>query len=359
MTAAQQAAAALRNWLDQPEGYDYLLRFVGSMARSAATRPANVLETLSASEQADARQDLCHDFLVFLLDHGLAALHRHPEQAQLLLAGQYRRVLELAWGRFAWRQQDRERSRDLNPRGYLYRRLREILRQDKQFVLVTTARKYPCYHPAQVVLEGHEIFLDATEAARSAPWPAPQARPGQTPERYLFAADWLVETSLLFWEAVRQRAGRPVAVPIRDLVSYLAEHHPWLNRPLRQEGDVSDMAERLDSGGENPEERCQRLAALRAIGPLAAQLAATWTGEQRRVFALRLDTPPPSFREIGERLGIADHNRAYALYQRSVTSLQRFTDQWPGPPLAELPVEVAETFVEEMRRICKNSPDWP
>ena len=39
MTAAQQAAAALRNWLDQPEGYDYLLRFVGNMARSAAARP--------------------------------------------------------------------------------------------------------------------------------------------------------------------------------------------------------------------------------------------------------------------------------------------------------------------------------
>lgn len=359
MTRAQQAAAALRDWLDRSEGYDYLLRFVGSMARSAVTRPAYTPETLSAAEQTDARQDLCHDFLVFLLDHGLADLHRHPEQAQLLLTGQYRRVLELAWGRFAWRQQDRERSRDLNPRGYLYRRLREILRQDKRFALVTTARKYPCYHPAHVVLEDHETCFDTADAARSAPWPAPPARAGQAPERYLFAADWLVETALLFWEAVRQRTGRPVAVPIRDLVSYLAEHHPWLNRPLRQEGDVSDMAEQLDSGGENPEERYQRLAALRAIGPLAAQLAATWTGEQRRVFALRLDAPPLSFREIGERLGFADHNRAYALYQKSVTSLQRFTAQWPGLPLAELPEEVAETFVEEMKRICKNNPDCP
>ena len=359
MTGAQQAAAALRGWLDRSEGYDYLLRFVGSMARSAATRPAYAPESLSVAEQADARQDLCHDFLVFLLDHCLADLHRHPEQAQLLLAGQYRRVLELAWGRFSWRQQDRERSRDLNPRGYLYRRLREILRQDKRFALVTTARKYPCYHPAHVVLEGHETCFDTAEAARSAPWTVPQARLGQTPERYLFAADWLAETALLFWKEVRQRLGRPVAIPIRDLVSYLADHHPWLNRPLRQEGDVSEMAERLDSGDENPEERCQRIAALRAIVPLAAQLAATWTSEQRQVLALRLDAPPLSFREIGERLGFADHNRAYALYQRSVASLQRFTDQWPGPSLAELPEEVAETFVEEMKRICKNNLDCP
>ncbi len=369
MTPADQAIRVFINWLETADGYAFLTAFTSRMARFGnmsqgslgAAGCAPDFSNMAGEERQDAVQDLCHDFLVFLLDKYPASVQRNLEIVHLLLSGQYRRVLELAWGRFVWQCQDQARNKEINPRGYLYRRLREILHQDNKYKVITDQRGLLYYYPVlTTVPDDDPPFFRSTEPFRYSNWPAPPPVANRTPEQYLFSAQWLASTALFFWQEATHQLGNPSALPIRELCRYLAEHHPWINKPLQQVGtDASDNSpdwmERLVDERDTPEEHLQRINSLASIAPLAAQLAATWTEEQRQVFTLHLAVPPPTFRDIGERLGFPDHNRAYALFQKAEKSLRQFITNWPGLPLSELPEEVAEAFIEEMKRICKKS----
>ena len=362
MTVTNQTNA-FRAWLETSAGYEYLTQFVAIMARRGRLVATGSGAGQSAwaervvDQRQDMLQDLSHDFLLFLFDIWLRSATRNPEISRLFLTGAYRRVLELAWNRYLWHQQDKARSKQANPRGYLYRRLRELLSSDPQYTVTTDAQGLLCYHPVADPGAGDiKPITEHHETLRYSDWPPPPPQAGQSPERYLFSGPWLVTTAKIFWLEAVQRIGRPVAMPIREMCRYLAAHHPWLNNPQLQSSDETGLGDRLADPHGTPEEQIQRHDELRTITALAAQLAATWSAEQQLVFALRLaDLPAMSFREISEHLGFADHNRAYSLYQQATRSLQRFTSTWPGPPLAELPREVAEVFIDEMKRLCKNS----
>ncbi|MBV5329970.1 MAG: hypothetical protein JZU65_20485, partial [Chlorobium sp.] len=268
---------------------------------------------------------------------------------------------ELSWGRFLWLCRDQARNKETNPRGYLYRRLREILHQDDRYKVVTDQRSMLYYYPISAVgAVGDVPFFRQTEPFNYSSWPAPPPEAHRTPEQYLFSAQWLASTALFFWQEAAHQFRASFSLPIRELCRYLAEHFPWINRPMQQVGtdasdNTHDWMDFLADERDTPEEHLQRINSLQSIAPLAAQLAATWSSEQRQVFALHLADSPLNFREIGENLGFTDHNRAYALFQKAKTSLQIFATNWPGLPLSELPLEVAESFIEEMKRICKNS----
>ena len=349
MRAADPLALAFRQWLESPETYTFLVRFV-----DAKSRYEDFAGTISANEP----EDLCQEFLLFVLDSFLVDSRLSPELVFLVRSAQFRRVLELAWGRFSWHRLEFARSKQRNPRGYLYRRLREILRRNKQLFVVTQNRQgFLCYYPAAFAAESLQPFIPSEEgdAKGYAHWSPPPPALGQPPEKYLFSGQWLVGAADYFWQQAMLCETAPVAMPIRALCRYLADHHPWLNMPQRHEGADSDCTEQLADERETPEEHLQRINSLQSVAPLAAQLAATWSAEQRQVFVLRLTDPPIKYETIATRLGLADHNRAYALYQKAVQSLQRFIGNWPGLPLSEMPEEVAQTFIEEMKRLCKNS----
>jgi hypothetical protein len=310
---------------------------------------------LSGGAGGDDPDDLCHTFLLFLLDEWLTAATRNPDMIQLLLTGQFQRTLELAWGRFVWRAQDADRNKQTNPRGYLYRRLRETLKTNREYEVIDDTNGKLYYRPVSTVhgqtdpvVIGHLLPLTFSD------WPSPPPQPGKAPEKYLFSSDWLAEAAGFFWREAQRRLDHLPALPIRELCRYLAEQHSWLNNPVRQTDD-GDLTERLADSANTPEEDLQQRQALDSIEPLAQQLVLTWSLEQRQVFALHLADPPLTFKAISERLGQADHNRAYAVFQKVKKSLVTFTSSWPGPPLSELPVEIAEIFLEEMKRLCKNS----
>ncbi|MBM9536292.1 hypothetical protein [Desulfobulbus alkaliphilus] len=362
MTVTNQTNA-FRAWLKTAAGYGYLTQFVSIMARrgrlvaSGAGAGQSAWAERVVDQRQDMLQDLSHDFLLFLLDIWLTSATRNPEISRLFLTGAYRRVLELAWNRYLWRQQDQARSKQANPRGYLYRRLRELLNSAPHYTMTTNAQGLLCYHPVADPGAGDiEAATNHHEILHYSDWPPPPPLAGQSPEKYLFSGQWLAATAEFFWIEAGQRIGTPIAMPIRELCRYLAAHHPWLNNPQPQSSDEADLTDRLADPHGTPEQQIQRHDDLRTITALAAQLVATWPAEQQQVFALRLaDLPAMTFREISEHLGFADHNRSYSLYQQATRSLQRFTATWPGPPLTELPREVAEVFIDEMKRLCKNS----
>ena len=352
-SSSDQFLLMFRQWLETPETYAYLVRFVEKKSRQ---------DDNTASLRANEPEDLCQEYLVYVLDRFLVGTRLSADLLLLIRTAQYRRVLELAWRRFTWHYLEIARNKQHNPRGYLYRRLREILQHNKQrFKVIQNRQKYFCYSPASLSAELLCPFPPpAGENPRGyAHWPTPPPVAGQTPEQYLFSSTWLLDVADFFWQQAQQQHRETVEVPIRELCRYLADHYPWLNNPLREEGKDRDLIEQLADGRETPEEQLCRTNALQSVGPLAAQLVATWPLEQHRVFALRLSDPPTNLEEIAAHLGLADHNRVYAQYQKAVQSLKRFTGNWPGLPLSELPEEVAETFIEEIKRLCKNSLQCP
>jgi hypothetical protein len=362
MISPEQAATAFRGWLESAESYAFLTRFVDVMCRYGhrmqGGQAGGVSSPRNSGRDHEEQDDLCHDFLLFVLDTYLKDHRQSPELLQLVLSGQYRRILELAWGRFLWHRGEQARSKQHNPRGYIYRRLREILHRDtSRFVVTSPLQGVLCYCPVAMATGPMQPPLPQGQDAGGhySDWPPPPPAAGQKPEQYLFSSKWLSATAIFFWQEAASRHKTPVAMPIRELCRYIAEHYPWLNTPQRLEDKDSDLTEYLVGQQEPPEEHLQRINAFQSIAPLAAQLVATWPMEQQRVFALRLCDPPEKFTEIARNLGLADHNRAYALFQKSTKSLQRFTADWPGLPLAELPLEVAEAFIDEIKRLCKKS----
>lgn len=350
-TSSDHLLLLFRQWLESSETYPFLVRFVESKKR---------YDSRFGGNGAGEPEDLCHEFVLFVLDRFLVPAKLSQELILLIHSAQFRRILELAWRRFNWQQCERARNKELNPRGYLYRRLREIIQQDKlRFVVLHKQDSPLSYAPAGTAIEQVSSFLPPEESnsAGYVHWlpPPPPSKDGQPTEKFLFSREWLVRAADIFWQQAMQRVNEPVAVPIRSLCRYLADHHPWLNNPLRQESFDSDWTEQLADDRESPEEHLQRINGLQSVAPLAAQLAATWPAEQRQVFFLRLTDPPLKYETIAERLGLADHNKAYAFYQKAVRSLQQFTGNWPGLPLSELPEEVAQAFIEEMKRLCKKS----
>lgn len=354
MTMASEGLVAIfRQWLEQPETYAFLFQFV----QAKSQREENA--TLLSNERPE---DLRQEFLLFLFDRFVAPEKLSPDLMHLINAAQFRRILELAWGRFLWQLRERARNKERNPRGYLYRRLREILqRSQNRFAVIRLRHKYPYYYPKSSVAEHLRPDIKPQEdvAIDYAHLPSPPTPFGQPADKYVFSEKWLRDTADFYWQQAMQGKSQPLALSIRSLSRYISDHHLWLNMPRCQEGTDTKNIEDLTEERETMEERLQRLDGLRSVAPLAAQLTATWSTHQRQVFIWRLTDPPVTYEVIAERLGLADHNKAYALFQKTVQSLRRFTGDWPGLPLSELPEEVAISFIEEMKRLCKNSPLCP
>ncbi len=125
-----------------------------------------------------------------------------------------------------------------------------------------------------------------------------------------------------------------------------------MNRPLL-EPLSEDISYPLPEN--NVEEQLDQRAALASISALAAQFCKGMDRDMCRVLVFRLDDPPLAFAEIARLLAMKDHNHPYRIWKNTETALQKFTRNWPGPPLSELPEEVGLAFIEYVKKICKES----
>ena len=188
MTMASEGLVAIfRQWLEQPETYAFLFQFV----QAKSQREENA--TLLSNERPE---DLRQEFLLFLFDRFVAPEKLSPDLMHLINAAQFRRILELAWGRFLWQLRERARNKERNPRGYLYRRLREILqRSQNRFAVIRLRHKYPYYYPKSSVAEHLRPDIKPQEdvAIDYAHLPSPPTPFGQPADKYVFSEKWLRE----------------------------------------------------------------------------------------------------------------------------------------------------------------------
>lgn len=350
MTSAEKAISALTDWLGQETGFSHVrqlvYRYAGTRIRQGALGVYLTHRFGPSSEEL--LDETAQEFLQFLLQDFLPKLKSHPDQVNAILNGQAGKVVRFALERFFWRLQDAARKKDNNPRAYLHRRIRDVLGQDERFIL---------HKDKQNTLSFSAAPCNHKPGKEPNPWPAVEYGRWRTPPAIesrdtVFTTKYLSEAALFFLQEACRHLPAGTAIPIREMVRYLAVHFPWLNR-LHAESFTEDLTSASES--KTMEERFSRIAALDSISALAVHFSLNMDETSKKIFYLALGDPPLSFREIAERLELPNHNHPYRIHRKTIDALKNFTSTWPGPPLSELPEEIGPAFLEELRKICKMS----
>ena len=349
MNTAEHAATALKKWLQTDRGYQYILHIADRIQREGQWRAGLSigLGQRFGPDPEDLRDEIAQEFITFLLQRFLPRLSSRPEQVNALLTGQVRKVLNFALQEFSWRLQDAGRRKDVSPRTYLYRRIREVLQQDDSFVVHRDGENRSFYSlvSQKPPPSAKAVDFPRVEYGR---WPPP---PEPANQDALFTAHYLTQAARFFLEEIGRQDMAAETVPIRELVRYLAARFSWLTapRPVDLPGDDS-----LPASTPSPEDRFAHISALESIGPLAHQFVLSLDENARKIFYWRFGESL-TFEEIGRLLGCPDHNRPYRIYKKTIGAMRRFCSNWPGPPLSDLSDEVGIAFIEAVRKKCKES----
>ena len=350
MTPAEHSAAALKKWLDTEDGYAYARYLADRIKRDSQQQGAFsiYLTQRFSCRPDDLRDEIAQEFLAFLLQTFLPQLEHRPDQVNAVLSGQVRKVLNFALQQFSWRLQDGSRQKESNPRAYLHRRIREVLRRDDRFVVHKDGQNRLSYSLASHAVTTSGAYPDCSLFEYNL-WPCP---PEPLNRDALFSAKYLSAAAHLFLEEALRQSEENGQLPVRELVRYLSMHFSWLAAP-QQEPLPDDTL--LPASTEPAEEHFALLADLKSITALADQFILTMDDQARKILFWTLEDPPFSFKEIARFLGLADHNRPYRIHRKTIAAMQQFCSSWPGPPLGELPDEVGIAFIEEVRKKCKKS----
>lgn len=201
MKQEHEAVQEIKTWLESSNGYEYVQQMIAVSVRKYLTDGAVPLYLSSqfSSDPLELQAELAHEYLLFLLQSFLPEFHRYPDLINNILTGRISLVLRIAVQRFFWKLQDIGRKKDINPRAYLYRRMRETI-SGGNFTVQKNERNIPAYAPAGCDDElssdwsvfTHVHYLD---------WPPP---PGKKEEKKrgsnaVYTSAFLADAALFFW----------------------------------------------------------------------------------------------------------------------------------------------------------------
>ncbi len=289
--------------------------------------------------------EIAHDFYIFLAENFIPHLPENPELVYLVESNNLRKFFEYARRKFLWTWQEKSRSKEHNPAGYLYRRLRETISMSSHFFSGKGVNNAFLFKLKE---DGQSKKLIQTSLAEESitSWPVLPESGDIKAEKEIYKQTYLHRVALFFWnEACTKTTVQALAV--RDLQRYLLSIHSWLLIPsstlLEDDCDILSV---------NNVDMDTRMHA-ESISLQAEYLADSWTREQCAVFLMRLEEPPAKLKKIAEQLRLRDHNAVHRLFTACTNSIITFSSNWPGPPLAELPEECAEIFLEQIKLCAK------
>lgn len=366
MSTDGKADVLLRKWIETASGYECIQIFVKS--KIERTRKAGDISSFAfflhlekTASAAEFAEEIIPDFLLFILLYAKTKLAGQPLLVAQLYAGKYLYLIDLLWQRYLWHVKDKGRIKQDNPRGYLYRRFREIVGTETMFstCLNSTGHLFYCIGEAEKRGVSVTVNVLSDESYTDYPMVPEPLQPNENGD-FRLTAKWLTSTSEFFYLLVKEKYPRQGYIAVSELVRYLATAMPWLNRPTRQiaendlDSDSANPIEQFAAQVEDDVTRLDRLRQTRTIYPLVEQIVACWDQIECCIFAWRLQDIPFTFDTIAEKLSLQDHNQAYSLFEKTKKSLKRFCDSWPGPPLHELEPGVADFFVNKVRQEAKN-----
>ncbi len=338
----------LFEWIGSKDGHTLLLVLASRLIKEAEHNSAiTAIWPYSATVSNDGclADEIAHDFYIFLAENFIPNLPEHPELISLVENNNLRKFFEYARKKFLWQWQEKSRSKEHNPAGYLYRRLRETISASPQFISgkgVNNAFLFKLKKDNQ-----SEEFIQTSLAEESmASWSVlPESKVIKS-EKDIFKQKYLHRAALFFWdESCGKMSIQSLAV--RDLQRYLLSIHSWLLKPSSTvlEDDCGSVF--VNNAFKDT------MMSVESMAVLAEQLVTGWNKDQCAVFLMRLKEPPIKLDEIAKQLGITDHNGVHRLFTKCKNSLISFSSNWPGPPLSELPEECAELYLEQIKIFAK------
>ncbi|MEA3469000.1 MAG: hypothetical protein U9R57_12380 [Thermodesulfobacteriota bacterium] len=339
----------LLDWIGSDDGYALLLALASRLLREAEqNRAIAVIWPYPVTGQDDEYRvdEIAHDFYIFLAENFIPQLPENPILVHLLESNNLRKLFAYARRKFLWVWKEKSRSKEHNPAGYLYRRLRETISMAPEFLSgkgVNNAFLFKLKEDGQ----SKELIQTSLAEESMSSWPVFPESGAIKAEKEIYKQKYLHRVALFFWnEACSKTTVQALAV--RDLQRYLLSIHSWLLRPSSI--PLADDCTVLSVTNVDMDTRVH----TESISLQAEHLVSGWTGEQCAVFLMRLKEPPVKLKKIAEQLRLGDHNAVHRLYTACTHSIITFSSNWPGPPLAELPEECAELFLEQIKICAKN-----
>lgn len=317
--------------------------------------PYPTIDGLTPEARAEQCDDIAQDFLVHLLTVLPDQLARRPDLVLDLRQGRWHQLLDCLWRHFINQWREKARGHKDNPRGYLYRRARMTISASAAFVTIPCGGKGLAYAPARPP-PASDLVLPSdciSHAAISLP-PIPR---GASPAAVLFSQEYLAAAAAQFHRQLPRDEAGPRHVAVRDLITTLAHHHPWLNRPLPEQLD--EAADPVAAATPSPPERLEYLTDLSSMAVLAAQATAGLSPDECRVLLWKLGEHKMSLRAMARELGLKNEGAADRIWRGTQKKLQRFVACCPGPDWRELPDEVLQAFVDGVRRQCEKTSGLP
>lgn len=342
----------LFNWIKSDDGHTLLLTLASVLLKEAernGTIAAIWPYPARTSGDVSLIDEIAHDFYIFLAENFIPNLPENPEMVYLVESNNMRKFFEYARKKFLWLWQEKSRSKEHNPAGYLYRRLRETISGSSQF-LSGKGTNNAFLFKLKEDTQGAKLIQTYLAEESFSTWPVPPESRGVKTEKEIYRQKYLHQMALFFWKEACSKI-TVQALAVRDLQRYLLSIHAWLFNPSMAllEDDYGLPAEH----NADPDIRLH----IESIFLQAEQLVSSWTKEQCAVFLMRLDEPPVKLEVIADQLNFYDHNVVHRIFTTCTNSIITFSSNWPGPPLAELPEECAEVFIEKIKICAKKNID--
>lgn len=341
------------SWLQQPgcrtileEAAKWIYRQATKIALPADLLPCSDPWSLAPSERQDCFQMLADDLWLYLKERGPELLRK---KAWRHWAESNERALRLKITQDYMNQlKDRARILDRDAGRSLYRRLRQILKDDPEIHYQADPKGsyFSLVKDAPVLSDGWKLRSEGYEL-----WESPL---GSFSEKDLRHSRNLLQVASRYWYLAREHLGRSHYMPVRELVYYLQAHYAhFKNIQLESAADPeSPIGMAMERKSATPADAAAHAYTRTRLTSLAEQLAIALSDKQAAAFYW-IQGQEWTLQQTAGHLGYQSAAGARYPYERACEVLRDFCRLWPGLSPPDLDEKLWKEFVQEVLKFCK------
>ncbi len=305
----------------------------------------------ASEDERSPLEELAHDLWLFVSGHAERWEEEHPFHT-LWAQGTDRIALHIAFA-YSKTLLDRARTQEGDPFKAFYRRVRQLIAKNPRFQYRADPHRtfYACSEAAPPNAQLREIPPPPSYAD----WPSP---PGSVKVSASLNASEIHDLALFFCREYIHRAGTAVWVPVRELVRYLSHWGAVHERPRFVPLEMSPSDETEESFEiPIPAPALQETALQCArVTELAQSLAASWSPQDRKAFALFYGDEETLDR-VARVLGYSGASGARYRLQRLIEEFKDFCLLWPELSPPDLDENVFKAFFTALIAVCKQEDE--
>lgn len=238
-----------------------------------------------------------------------------------------------------------------SPAKYLYSRLRVSLSSAKGTIRTYADRVGTYYTCCQSLPWSKENSFGSSDLG-NASW----IFPSNVSEKNIYEKDVIVDLAQFFWRQIREKTGKDLWVPVRELAHYVA-----LFLPIRENHDTVSIYAPIDADqettlGETLKDPSaispERQVILEDLRRKAEKCALRLDSDERKVLAL-YHGENQSLEEMAKSMGYATASGVSYLLTKSYHRIRNFCKPIPGLSPPDIDRELFTRFMEYVIMFCK------